>query len=175
MSTAPALGATDSRLKPELEQLFREHSSMVYRTAYTMLGNPSDAEDVLQTVFLRVMRREPEMESNPKGYLYRAAVNISLNLIRSRKRLQFSDVGDQPELSRSIPGSAEGLQRRLAEAISVLRPGDAQVLLLRYVYDYTDAEIAKLLGVTRGTIAMRLFRSRTRLKGLLRDWMGERK
>jgi RNA polymerase sigma-70 factor (ECF subfamily) len=169
MSTVASLSVTIRGLKPELEQLFREHSQMVYRTAYTMLGSGPDAEDVLQTVFLQVMRREPEMQNNPKGYLYRAAVNIALNLIRSRKRLEFTDDIERFEVPADRNGSksAPDIHGRVIEAIADLSPGDAQVLILRYIHEHTDAEIAKLLGVSRGTVAMRLFRSRLRLKRLL--------
>jgi RNA polymerase sigma-70 factor (ECF subfamily) len=166
MSTLAA-PATSRRLKPELEQLFRAHSRMVYRTAYTVVGRAADAEDVLQTVFLQVMRREPELESNPKGYLYRAAINVSLNVIRTRKRLEFTDEAERFDVP--VDSRALELHARLTDAIAELAPGDAHVLILRYIHDYSDAEIAKLLGSSRGTIAMRLFRARLRLKKLMRD------
>jgi RNA polymerase sigma-70 factor (ECF subfamily) len=177
MSTVAAPGPTNRQLKPEIEELFREHSQMLYRTAYTMLGNVADAEDVLQTVFLRLLRHEPELDSNPKGYLYRIAINVSLNVIRSRKRLEFTSDAERLETPADVhtPNrSTEDLRGRVTEAVAELSPGDAQVLILRYVHDYTDAEIATLLGVSRGTIAMRLFRSRLRLKKLMRD-SGEKK
>src|SRR6185436_13258317 len=98
MSTLAVPSATARRLKQEFEELFREHSPMLYRTAYSLLDNRADAEDVLQTVFLRLLRREvpSDLGSNPKGYLYRAAVNVSLNIIRSRKRQDL--VGDAKSL-----------------------------------------------------------------------------
>jgi RNA polymerase sigma-70 factor (ECF subfamily) len=169
MSTLAAPGATGRRLKPELEQLFREHSQMLYRTAYLMLGNAADAEDVLQNVFLRLLRGEPGPDRNVRGYLYRAAINISLNVIRSRKRLEFTDDAERLEIpvENHDSNSAEDLHARLTVAIAELSPGDAQVLVLRYLHNHTDAEIAKILGVSRGTIAMRLFRSRRRLKKLM--------
>ena len=55
---------TGRRLKPEVEQLFREHSQMLYRTAYSILGSSADAEDVLQTVFLRL--RDPDAAGRPQ-------------------------------------------------------------------------------------------------------------
>ena len=175
MSTLTAPGAPiremSGRLKPELEQLFREHSHMLYCTAYNMLGNIADAEDVLQALFLRLLRREalPEMHTNPKGYLYRAAVNLSLNVIRKRKREEFTGDPERLDSLLQIHGRdpAQEAARRLTETIAELRPEDAQVLILRYVQKNTDAEIAKLLGVSRGTIAMRVFRSRRRLKKLM--------
>ena len=64
----------------ELEMLFREHYALVYRTACVVTGSPEDAEDVLQTIFLRLLRRAvpPDFHKNTKGYFYRAAVNLSL-------------------------------------------------------------------------------------------------
>jgi RNA polymerase sigma-70 factor (ECF subfamily) len=175
LRSAMPTGVANSQLKSELEELFQEHSHLLYCTAYSMLGNTADAEDVLQTVFLRLLRRglPPDLRINTKGYLYRAAVNLSLNVIRTRKRLEFTD--DQSRFDRVMEGHgsdpAEEMQRRLAEGIAALSPEDAQVLILRYIHHHTDAEIGKLLGVSRGTVAMRVFRSRRRLKKL----MGEEK
>jgi RNA polymerase sigma factor (sigma-70 family) len=72
----------------EFEDLFREHHLLVYRTACAITGNCEDAEDVLQTIFLRLMRRSvpPDIRKNPKGYFYRAAVHLSLDTIRARRR-----------------------------------------------------------------------------------------
>src|SRR5688572_586088 len=72
----------------EFEDTFREHYQLVYRTARVVTGNPADAEDVLQTIFLRLLQRAvpANFHKNPKGYFYRAAVNLSLNTIRSRRR-----------------------------------------------------------------------------------------
>ena len=80
-----AVMAGDS-YRPGLEQIFLEHKELVYRAAYRVTGNSSDAEDVLQTVFLRLVRQEkfPEI-SNLPGYLHRSAVNASLDLLRGKK------------------------------------------------------------------------------------------
>src|SRR5437899_11530041 len=72
----------------EAELLFREHHDQVFRTAYRVTGSAADAEDVLQTVFLRLVRRKEELDLSPSpgSYLHRAAVNASLDLLRSRTR-----------------------------------------------------------------------------------------
>src|SRR5580698_4766337 len=71
----------------ELERIFREHHAMVFRAAYRVTGNANDAEDVLQTVFLRMMKRDPSAErvENIASFLHRAAVNAALDLMRSRQ------------------------------------------------------------------------------------------
>src|SRR5262245_65031154 len=87
MSTAtmPKPTSEDPR---EFEGLFREHYLLVYRTACVVTGSPEDAEDVLQTIFLRLMRRSapPDLAKNAKGYFYKAAVHLSLDTIRVRQR-----------------------------------------------------------------------------------------
>jgi RNA polymerase sigma factor (sigma-70 family) len=75
-------------LPEKFEQIFREHAKFIYRTAYRVTGKSEDAEDVLQNLFVQLMRRElpPEFDRNSKAYLYRAAVNLALNVIRTRVR-----------------------------------------------------------------------------------------
>jgi len=161
----------------EYEQLFREHSPMLYRTAYSLLDNAADAEDVLQTVFLRLMRSglPAELKRNAKGYLYRAAVNASLDSIRARKRRGSTEQTDHADTATASDSeSVEETHRRLADALAELHPRAAQILILKYVHSYKDADIARILGTSRGAIAMRLLRSRFRLKEIMRD-LGERR
>ena len=171
MSTVAKLDKSGTQLTQEFEDLFREHYQLVYRTACVVTGSPEDAEDVLQTIFLRLLRRAVPLDfhKNPKGYFYRAAVNLSLNTIRLRKKqLLIGDAdifeGDRPTSSSGID---EGIHKRLREAIATLSPRSVEILILRYVYDYTEPQIAALLRRSRGTIAVTLFRSRARLRKLL--------
>jgi RNA polymerase sigma-70 factor (ECF subfamily) len=174
-----ALEATvASELERQVVELFREHYQMLYRTAYSILDNPADAEDVPQTIFLRLLRSglPPDLQRNPQGYLFRAAVNLSLNVIRSRKRQRLSDDIEsvQTVVESAASKGEDHIRQCIAEAIADLEPQTAQMLLLRYVHDYSDAKIAKLLGVSRGAVAMRLFRARARLKKILRKSLGDR-
>ena len=166
--------AVESGLRPELERLFRDHSDMLYRTAYGMLGNRADAQDVVQTVFLELLRRDLPLDlaRNPQGYLYRSAVNRSLDTIRSRKRFDQAAYEKALELAsdETSAQTAEEEHRRLMEAVATLEAKDTEVLILRYVHEQSDAAIGKLLGVSRGTIAMRLFRARRRLRKLIGEW-----
>jgi RNA polymerase sigma-70 factor, ECF subfamily len=177
MSSVMLPGATRHSVTQEFDQIFRDHHQLVYRTAYGVTGNAEDAEDVLQTIFLRLLRRElpPDLQKNPKAYLYRAAVNVSLNAIRLRRRQVLTD---QPERFEAAVDSSESatleeLHDVLYQAIAKLDPDAAQILILRYVHKYSDAEIANLLGKSRTVIAVRLFRSRARLKKLIRASQGE--
>ena len=158
-------------LETELEQLFRQHSQMLYRTAYSLLDNAADSEDVLQNIFLRLLRNglPPDLKRNAKGYFYRAAVNVSLDTIRSRKR---REVRNLPQTTSAPPTDTEMVEethRRLAEGLAELDPQAAQILILKYVHRYKESDIARLLGISRGAIAMRLLRSRFRLKQLMQE------
>jgi RNA polymerase sigma-70 factor (ECF subfamily) len=174
MSTVVTSSVTCMPLEREFEQLFREHSQLLYRTAYSLLDNPADAEDVLQTIFLRLLRNglPSGFQKNVKGYLYRAAVNASLDTIRARKR-QVHAV--EAPVAEADSAAVEETHRRLAEALTELDPEAAEILVLKYVHSYKDADIAKTIGTSRGAIAMRLLRSRSRLKKLMHDLSGEKK
>ena len=171
MSMAVVSRMSDVSLPGELEEVFREHHRMIYRTAYSVTGRRHDAEDVLQTLFLRLLRRglPPGFSQNPQGYLYRAAVNVSLNLVRTRNREQSIDGAERLLVAVPAPGSPPdtGLERRLLAAIAQLKPRAVEILILHYEHDKSDAEIAKMLGTSRGTIAVALYRARARLKKLL--------
>jgi RNA polymerase sigma-70 factor (ECF subfamily) len=178
MSTAVVSSVRSTLLEQDFEQMFREHSPMLYRTAYSILRNEADAEDVLQTIFFRLLRRKvpADVHRNVKGYLYRAAINQSLNIVRMRQRQELIANAKRFEVPVEAvdSDSAEEMDKRLAEAIAELHPEAAHILILRYIHSYSDVDIAKLLGTSRGTIAVRLFRSRARLKKLMRDSLGEK-
>jgi RNA polymerase sigma-70 factor (ECF subfamily) len=165
-------------LNQEFAELFREHFEFVYCTAYTVTGSRQDAEDVLQTIFLRLLRRDvsPTLKHSPKAYLYRAAVNESLNVIRSRKRLELTEDFDSLEApsTAGAPAPDAELQRHVVEAMAHLNPLAVEILILRYEHNYSDAEIAKMLGKSRGTVAVTLYRTRARLKTLLQAALGDK-
>ena len=165
----------------ELEELFLEHSRLVYRTAYSVTGSPQDAEDVVQTLFLQLVRRgfPPGLMKNPKAYLYRAAINLALNAVKSRGRR--ASAADPEELALVLEAPAvdashreADLQERLIEAIATLNPRAVEMLVLRYEHKCSEAEIGALLGTSRGVVAVTLFRARARLKKLLRTSSGEK-
>jgi RNA polymerase sigma-70 factor (ECF subfamily) len=171
MHTASAPAMAGQAFPREFEAMFQEHYVLVYRTAYGVTGRVEDAEDVVQTIFLRLLQRERPRDflRNPRGYLYRAAVNLSLTIVQTRRRRALTE--DSEDLAVSIPARvpsrSEELHRKLYEAIAELKPKAAAIVVLRYLHNRSDAEIAKMLGTSRGVIAVTLYRSRARLKTLL--------
>jgi RNA polymerase sigma factor (sigma-70 family) len=177
MSTTRTATVTESEFSREFESIFEQHYAMVYRTAYCVTGCAEDAEDVVQAIFLRLLERQVGVDfmSNPKGYLYRSAANLSLNVVRARQRR--AKIQTVEHLADSVPDTSESeseeVHRALYEAIAELPPKAAEILLLHYLHGCSDAEIAKLLGTSRGTIAVNLYRSRARLKKLLISSLGK--
>ena len=147
----------------------------MYRTAYAITGNRQDAEDVLQSIFVRLLQRgiSPELRQPAARYLHRAAVNLSLNVLRARKRQRLVDGVehlDIPDRARDESVSeSDVFHDRLMDAIAQLKPRAVEILLLHYKHGHSDAQIAKLLGTSRGVIAVTLYRLRARLKSLLRS------
>jgi RNA polymerase sigma-70 factor (ECF subfamily) len=175
MSTVAGATAPRDPWAREFEEIFSTHYDLVHGTAFGVTGRREDAEDVVQTVFLRLLRREmpPDVRKKPKAYLYRAAVNESLNIVRYRRRHPTTELeGWEVSVDRveSIP--AEAIHQTLYEAITELKPKHAEILILRYVHEYSDGQIAELLGASRGTIAVTLHRTRRHLKRILRTTLG---
>ena len=125
-----------------LEGLFERHHDRVFRTAHRVTGSAADAEDVLQTVFLRVARRQESVGAaeNPQAYFARAAINASLDLLRSRKRSKSVGIDDVENrasvaafVSKHDPEKHQEdreLRALLSEALSRLGPTAAQMFAL---------------------------------------------
>jgi len=159
--------------------MFRKHHELVYRAAYRVTGNAEDAEDVLQTLFLRLLRREcpPEFETSPKAYLHRAAINIALDIVKTKSRnISTDDIESHIEDRRPSPDRERGaseIQKWLRSALAELSPRTAEMFVLRHIEGYDNAEIARMMGTSRGTVAVMLFRARLRLQKSVRKHLGE--
>jgi RNA polymerase sigma-70 factor (ECF subfamily) len=174
-----AQGRSTRPLPQDFETTFRTHYDLIYKAAYRITGRAEDAEDVLQTLFLRLLRREcpPDISENPKAYLHRAAVNIALDLIAVRGRNVSTDdlvvPLQDPAPSAERIHSGNEIQEWLRRALADLGPRAAEIFVLRHIEGYKNAEIAKIIGTSRGTIAVTLFRARFRLKKSIRTYLGE--
>lgn len=155
------MGEAPKQLSQQLEWIFDRHYELIYRTAYTLTGSAADAEDIVQTIFVRLLNRELplDLSTTPERYLYRAAFNLSLNTIRDKKREVLTDDLEVFETTCATGDGSAGdlaLDQALREAIATLNPAAAQVVILRYAHDYSLADIARMLGTTRSTVAVSL-------------------
>ena len=157
-----------------LEALFREHHDRVFRTAHRVTGSAADAEDVLQTVFLRAARGQESIgfAENPPAYFARAAINASLDLLRSRKRtraVSFDTVENHAGAfaSKQNPETSHEdreLRELIREAVSKLGHTAAQMFALRYFEGYSNGEIAETMKTSALVVGVTLHRARARLR-----------
>jgi RNA polymerase sigma-70 factor (ECF subfamily) len=169
------------------EAFVRRHQDMVFATAVRLLGNPSDAEDVAQTVFLRAFQRFEEIGSSPTapGWLRTTTKNICLNhLTRYRARwklfseLERDDTGEGYAAGLAAAEAASGgLERadmhdRLEHALRGLPDHQRVPLVLFHFESAGYQEIADTLGVSLGKVKTDIHRGRETLKRLLADHHG---
>ena len=165
--------AVDAKLD-ELGVLFREHYKGMFRVAYRITGSQSDAEDVLQSIFVRLTPgwERRDLSPNPRAYLYRAAINASLDIVRLRKRANSVslDVADFDKSSKfSAPTPADDLadmelRELVRQAVAKLEGRAATAFALRYYEGYDNGRIAEVLGTSQMVVAVTLHRARTRLR-----------
>jgi RNA polymerase sigma-70 factor (ECF subfamily) len=165
----------------ELERIFRENHALVFRAAYRVTGNANDAEDVLQTVFLRLLKRDPAAEpvENMTSFLHRAAVNAALDMVRSRHHVrnipldELEPVLAEPAARAPDRAHASGeIREWLRGALARLNPRIAQMFALRFFEGKENPEIARILNTTPGTVAVTLSRTRDRLEKEYRVYVG---
>ena len=145
-------------------ELYERHYEAVFRAALRVTGNPADAEDVLQTVFLRVLAQGGDVEAArlSAAYFRRAAVNAAVDLLRRRAVRAESVYDDQAPHAASQPPLL--LKEQLRRAIAVLESEDATLFLLRHVEGLTIEELAAMFDLEKNNVGVRLHRIRRRLQ-----------
>ena len=145
-------------------ELYERHYEAVFRAALRVTGNPADAEDVLQTVFLRVLSRSDGEEAarSPAAYFRRAAVNAAVDLLR-RRAVHAETAYDDLAPSAGVE-PAGLLKERLRRAIATLPNDDATLFLLRYVEGLSIEEVAGVFRLEKNNVTVRLHRIRLRLR-----------
>jgi RNA polymerase sigma-70 factor, ECF subfamily len=146
-----------------LAALYERHYEAVFRAALRVTGNPADAEDVLQTVFLRAMSRGGDVEdvASPGAYFRRAAVNAAVDVLRRRELRAESAYDNRADAAVQPPGL---LKERLRRAVAALHREDASLFLLRHVEGLSIEELAATFQMEKNTVSVRLHRIRHRLQ-----------
>ena len=154
---------------PGFDELYQQYAETVYRTARRITGNPADAEDVLQTVFLRLLNQGDvrlDLQS-AEAYLRRAASNVSIDILR--RRTAHAETSLDGMISQPAHQTTPLLKERLRRAIAGLSAEDAELFLLRNVEGLSTLELAQQFGIERGTVGSRLFRIRQALQKAIEE------
>ena len=176
--------ATFAPTAPDLtwEGIVRDHSARVYRLALHLTGNPHDAEDLTQDVFVRVFNSLSQYKPGTfEGWLHRITTNLFLDRVRRRKRIRFDWMGDDD----GAVATADSFDRHersgqpedafdmvhlgpdILEALAELPPEYRAAVVLSDIEGLSYEEIAATLGIKMGTVRSRLSRARARLRETL--------
>lgn len=178
-AAAPAVASRDA-----MAEFFRLYHRRVLVVAYRITGSMADAEDVAQAVFLRLMSADASVPENVGSYLYRAAANGALDVLRRRKSAGKEELEDGEGLGMRLvsPGAspeAEALGRELGMmlrvAIAELPARAAEMFALRYLEDLGNGEIGRLMDTSQAVVAVTLHQARAKLKKRLRELEGVRR
>jgi RNA polymerase sigma-70 factor, ECF subfamily len=177
-----------AREEAAFEQLVRVYGPRMLSVARRFLPDDSDAQDALQDAFVSVFRSIPGFSGGSRlsTWLHRIVVNASLMKIRSRKRrpagaidalpVELGDTGgDRPTaewaLSAAEAMATREMRTRVRECIARIPEAYRTVLLLRDIEGMPVRDVGNLLGISPGTVKMRLHRARHALRGLLDPYM----
>ena len=166
---------------PAFEALVRRYSERAYRVAYRVVRDPDAADEVLQEALIKAYRGLPRFEFRSSFYtwLYRIVVNLALDWRRQTKRapsVEWEDaLAAEVDPRGIVPGQADpelaALRVQVRELVSrgvqELPDGQRDVLLLREAEDLSYEEIAKTLGISKGTVMSRLHYARKKMIAFL--------
>ncbi len=167
-------GVGDAWTAPSWDEVVRTHSSRVYRLAYRLTGNPHDAEDLTQEVFVRVFRSLASYTPGTfEGWLHRITTNLFLDQVRRKARIRFDALPDDAErLPSGDRGPAqiydeEHFDSDVQAALDALPPDFRAAVVLCDLEGLTYEEIALTLDIKVGTVRSRIHRGRVLLREAL--------
>lgn len=147
----------------EIKNIIRAYGNLLYRTAFVVLGNPHDVQDILQEVLIKYMEKSPPFHDgeHEKAWLLKVTANLCKDYLRFNKRHTYVNLEEAENISAS-PEQTEILR----EVISLPAKWKT-VLLLHYVEGYQIREISRITGLSEGAVKKRLQRGREALKSKL--------
>ena len=165
--------------------LVERYQGRIYALIYGMMRNREDARDIVQEAFVKAYRniRTYRREASFHTWLYRIAMNLAIDHLRSRTRHPMNEYDDHVEQSepegnyrsdhlQRHPGrdlERQRLYNKIMTAMQELPPDQRQVVLLREIEGLSYKEIADTMEIPEGTVMSRLFYARKKLQELLKD------
>lgn len=167
-------------------EIYREYERTVYNLALRLAGDPFDAADLTQEVFLRVFRHLGKFRgrSSLKTWIFRVALNHCRSRLSRRRRPLQPPTEDDGETEREIVDERRGPEeravardegRRVEEALTRLPVEFREAVVLRDLQGLTYAEIGRVLGARPGTVRSRIARGRRRLRKVLEQQERDRR
>lgn len=146
-----------------IEEPFHKYKDAVYRLALSYTKSAADAEDVCQSVFLKMMEQKNITPGKEKAWLLQTTANTCRNLLRSSWWRKSDPLDD------TIPADISPEYADVYQAVMSLEPKYRVVIYLRYYEEYTTKEIAQLLHISQTAVTTRMSRGREMLKTTLKE------
>lgn len=155
--------------KEQLEGYFRKYNSMLFRIALAEVKSHADAEDIMQEVFIKLLRYEPEFKNpeHEKAWMIRTTLNLSKDLLKSKWKQTTTGLEKMPETEKGFMKLPNLEPDHTLWLVLSLQDNYRQPLYLFYYEDYGVKEIADILEVPVNTVKTNLKRGREELKKLL--------
>jgi RNA polymerase sigma factor (sigma-70 family) len=160
---------------PSWDEIVRQHADRVYRLAYRLSGNRSDAEDLTQETFVRVFRSLADYTPGTfEGWLHRITTNLFLDMVRRRQKIRFDALAEDASerLATEEPGPERAFEQNnldpeVQQALDALPADFRAAVVLCDLEGLTYEEIALTLGIKVGTVRSRIHRGRVLLREAL--------
>jgi len=160
-----------------MESLINQYLKSIYNYVYRMVRDRNEAEDITQEVFVKVWKnlKKIDKEKNLKSWLFTIARNATIDFLRRRKDIPFSEKEEYFEETISdvelLPDEIfmrKELAEELEEALSKIRPDFREIILLHYLEDMTFEEISEIVGKPLNTVKSQHLRALHQIRRLLR-------
>lgn len=146
------------------------YSAMLYRLAFSGTGNVCDAEDIVQTVFLKLLKYSKKFnsEEHRKAWLLKVTVN-EIKLFRRSAWFRKHAGNELPEISDGTDIQTEAENKLVYDAVMKLKQEQRMVIMLYYYYQYSSADISVMTRIKEETVRTRIKRARKKLKDILKE------
>ena len=152
------------------EELVEKYHRVVFSVAFRILNDRSEAEEITQAVFVKIVERLDDFDPRYKffSWLYKISVNTTLNRRREKRGIEsipeeFQSHDKSPHATCEESDVSEGIQRALLELTEEYRA----VVVLKHMQGLSYEEISEILNVPEKTVKSRLFSARSRLRSIL--------
>ena len=155
----------DPSLERDFTRFVEDRTHALFRVAYALTGNQHAAEDLLQTALSRAAARWSHVRGDGEAYVKRSLYHQHISVWRYRRRRPETPVPVPPDRGHSGDMAEETVQRvRLRAALATLPPRQRAVVVLRYLDDLSEREVADILGCSTGTVGSQAARALARLR-----------
>ena len=165
----------DVETRSKLEQIYNNYKKDAYWTSYNILKDHHEAEDVLQDAIIRIstiIDNIDEIKCNKTRGLFVIIVrNLSFNIFNRRKNKEYTSYEEIEMISQDLSLDEEMIRldqtKLMAEKLEKINPDYADILTLKFYYEYSNLEISELLNITDGNVRTRLHRAKSAIKEIL--------